>query len=54
MSGYQPPKGYFACRETNAQATWKRLLPFFQLPGTITLGATMVRSIGTWSSCADE
>lgn len=26
-----------------AQATWKRLLPFFQLPGTITQDATMVQ-----------
>jgi hypothetical protein len=26
-----------------AQATWKRLLPFFQLPGTITQDAQMVR-----------
>ena len=26
-----------------AQATWKRLLPFFQLPGTITQDSTMVR-----------
>jgi hypothetical protein len=26
-----------------AQATWKRLLPFFQLPGTITQNATMVQ-----------
>jgi hypothetical protein len=26
-----------------AQATWKRLLPFFQLPGTITLDATHVQ-----------
>jgi hypothetical protein len=26
-----------------AQATWKRLLPFFQLPGTITQNATLVR-----------
>ncbi len=25
-----------------AQATWKRLLPFFQLPGTITQDATLV------------
>src|SRR6266568_6715474 len=26
-----------------AQATWKRLLPFFQLPGTITQDATLVQ-----------
>ena len=26
-----------------AQATWKRLLPFFQLPGTITQDSTMVQ-----------
>ncbi len=26
-----------------AQATWRRLLPFFQLPGTITQEATLVR-----------
>ena len=26
-----------------AQATWKRLLPFFQLPGTITQNAQMVQ-----------
>ena len=26
-----------------AQATWKRLLPFFQLPGTITHSAQMVQ-----------
>jgi hypothetical protein len=26
-----------------AQATWKRLLPFFQLPGTITQNSTMVQ-----------
>jgi hypothetical protein len=26
-----------------AQATWRRLLPFFQLPGTITQDATMVQ-----------
>ena len=26
-----------------AQATWKRLLPFFQLPGTITQDAQMIR-----------
>jgi len=26
-----------------ARATWRRLLPFFQLPGTITQDATMVQ-----------
>ena len=26
-----------------AQATWKRLLPFFQLPGTITQDSTVVQ-----------
>jgi hypothetical protein len=26
-----------------AQATWKRLLPFFQLPGTITQDSTIVQ-----------
>src|SRR5260221_14049559 len=26
-----------------AQATWRRLLPFFQLPGTITQDATLVQ-----------
>ncbi|MGH2508429.1 MAG: hypothetical protein ACRDHZ_13675 [Ktedonobacteraceae bacterium] len=26
-----------------AQATWNRLLPFFQLPGAITQDATMVQ-----------
>jgi hypothetical protein len=28
---------------TYEQATWKRLLPFFQLPGTITQDATLVQ-----------
>src|SRR2546425_12492174 len=28
---------------TYAQATWRRLLPFFQLPGTITQDATLVQ-----------
>src|SRR5712691_886084 len=35
------PYHYFP--PTYAQATWKRLLPFFQLPGTITQDATLVQ-----------
>jgi len=35
------PYRYFPA--SYAQATWKRLLPFFQLPGTITHHAQMVQ-----------